>query len=328
MIIDMHSHVIPPRLIDAIAADPEAFGQRIEERGDQRVMIRGIITFPLRRMFYDVRAKVAEMDRMGIDVAAISTGPPAYFYWLPGPAQVRAAQLVNDGIAEMAASYPERLRGIATLPMHDNAAAISELERVVRIHGFRGVELATSIEGVLLSDPRFRPVLKRIEELGLFVFAHPYRSIVKDVFDPYYLTSIIGFPLDTTLLAAHLMYNGTLDELPSLRFVLPHGGGYLPWHIGRFQHGYDIKPETRAQSPTPPLEHLQRFTFDTVTHFPQAVRHLIDTVGPERVVLGTDCPFDMAELSPVAKLDAVPRLTQTERDLITRRNALALLGEA
>jgi aminocarboxymuconate-semialdehyde decarboxylase len=290
MNIDMHSHVIPPALLDAMAAEPEAFDTRIELRNGIRHMVRGVISFPVHPMFYDVEAKLAEMDRMGLDVSVLSVGPPAYCYWLPPEAEIRVARLVNDGIASMVAARPERLRGLATLPMHSVEAALAELERAVKEHGFKGVELATSIEGVLLSDPKFRPVLKRIEALGLFVFAHPYRPIVKEVFDPYYLTSIMGFPLDTTLLAAHLMFGGALDELKALRFVLPHGGGYLPYHIGRFQHGYEARPEPKEHTRSAPFEHLKRFTYDTVTHYPNAVRHLIDTVGVERVVLGTDCP--------------------------------------
>ncbi len=327
MNIDFHSHVIPQPLIDAMTAEPDSFGTRIEVRDGKRYVVRAINAFQLEPVFYDVDAKLDAMDRMGLDVAVLSAAPPAYCYWLPAAQGARAARLVNDGIARMVEQRPDRLRGIATLPMQEPDAAITELERVAKEHRFKGVELGTSVEGLLLADAKFRPVLKRIEELGMFVFTHPYTCVAKGGIDSYYLINLVGFPLDTTLMVAHLMFGGALDELKTLRFVLSHGGGYVPYQIGRFAHGYEVRNETRALSPTPPFEHLKRFTFDALTHFPQSVRHLIDTVGAGRVVLGSDCPFDMAEAAPVAALDAVPRLTAQERSQICSLNALALLGE-
>lgn len=328
MKIDFHSHVIPVEFLDAVAADPAGFaGVRVEIRGSERFLARDVIAIKLRTAYYDLQAKLAAMDRMGIDVAVISCGPPAYCYWLPAAAGARAAQLVNDGIANMLAAEPKRLRGMATLPLQDLDAAMSELERVAKLGCFRGVELGTSVEGALIAEPEFRPLLKRIEALGLFVFAHPYQPSPKGGLDRYYLISSMGFPLDTSLLAAHLMSGGALDELKALRFVLPHGGGFLPYLIGRLEHAWHARPEPRANTATPPREHLKRFVFDALTHDPVAARCLIDTVGAERVVLGSDCPFDMEDVAPVASLERVPGLTDAERERIHSLNALELLGD-
>ena len=154
---------------------------------------------------------------------------------------------------------PARLRGMAHLPMQDPDAAIIELERVVKEHGFKAVELATSIEGVALADPKFRQVLKTIEQLGCFVFAHPYRCLAEGGMEDYYLRNFIGFPLDTTMMVAHLMFSGAMDELPDLKIMLAHGGGFMPYQIGRFRHGHQVRNEPKVNHCTPPRELFKRF---------------------------------------------------------------------
>lgn len=238
-----------------------------------------------------------------------------------------AARLSNDGIAQMVAKYPARLRGMATLPMQDPDAAITELERIVREHRFKAVELGTSIDGKPLADPKYRTVLKTIEQLGCFVFAHPYTCLAKGGMDGYQLNNLIGYPLDTTIMVAHLMFSGALDELKQLRILLAHGGGYVPYQIGRFAHGHKTRPEVSVNSKTSPTDLLRRFYFDALTHDAQATRHLINKVGADHVVIGTDNPFDMGPEYPIAAIDEVPGLTAAEREQICALTALKLLGE-
>lgn len=327
---DLHNHVIPETVVQAIERNPERFRTRIEVRdGKRRFDSHGRMT-ELLPEFCDAAAKVAWMDRVGMDVSVISVGPPIYFYGLPADAGLEAARLANDGIAAMVARFPDRLRGMAHLPMQDPDAAIEELERAVRAHGFRAVEIGTSIEGVPLADARFRPVLKRIEALGLFVFCHPYRCLAHGGMDDYYLSNFVGFPLDTTLMAAHLMFSGALDELKRLRFLLAHGGGYLPYQIGRFVHGYGVRPEPRVKGASSPRALFRRFYFDCLTHDPRATRHLINVAGADHVVIGTDNPFDMAPLGDAKQLgqvDAIPGLTAAERAWICNGTARRLLRE-
>lgn len=324
---DLHNHVIPQGVIDAIARDPGRFGTRIEERQGQRYFDAHGRLAPLLPEFYDVDAKIEWMDRAGIDVAAISVAPPIYFYWLKPDIGLEAARLANDGIAHMVAKYPERLRGMAHLPMQDPDAAIAELERVVKEYRFKAVELGTSIEGRPLADPRFRKVLRTVEQLGLFVFAHPYRCLAQGGMDDYYLSNFVGFPLDTTLMVAHLMFSGALDDLKKLRILLAHGGGYLPYQIGRFAHGHKVRPEPKVNQASPPRELFRRFYFDMLLHDPQAARHLVNLAGADHVVIGTDHPFDMGPESPIGAVDAIPELTASEREWICELTAKGLLGE-
>ncbi len=326
--VDLHSHVIPPTIIDAMRADPARFGMKIEARdGNLHFERRGKLS-EMEREFYDIDAKLAAMDRMGIEISVLSVAPPIYFYALSAEAGLAAAQLSNDGIAQMVGKYPARLRGMATLPMQDVDAAIVELERAVKEHGFKAVELGTSVEGAQLAESKFRPLLKTIEQLGCFIFAHPYSCAAKGGMDDYELFNTVGYPLDTTLMVANLMFSGALDDLKTLRIVLAHGGGFVPYQIGRFERGHRHRPAASAKTASSPREMLKRFYFDALTHDPQSTRHLINRVGADRIVIGTDNPFNMGYDEPLAALDATPGLTADERDAICSRTARTLLGES
>ena len=313
--VDVHSHVLPLEMMEAIRFRPRDYQMRVEGSGEKETFIRDDRhSTPVYAEFHDADAKVEGMDRKGIDISLISVTPVVFFYWLDADAGLAASRLLNDGIARMVAAQPERLRGMATLPMQDPDAAVTELERVVKEHGFRSVELGCRVRGELLAEQRFRPVLRRAQELGVFIFTHPYvaGSLPPDL-GCYYLGNLAGLPLDTALMAAHLMFSGALDELPDLDIVLAHGGGYLPYQIGRLDHGYKVRKEARANTSSSPLKLLRRFHFDALTHDADALRFLVAKAGAERVMIGTDAPFDMAEEDPLAMINALG-VTEHERE--------------
>ncbi len=328
MKIDIHSHVIPSRVVDAIEADPKRFQARVDGTGDARKIVhdQGYI-YPLSPEFHVADAKLESMDRMGIDISVISPAPPMFYYWADADLALSVAGLVNDGVADMVAKNPSRLRGMASVPMQHPDAAVAELERVVKTYGFKAIEIGTSIEGVQLAEKRFRPLLRRASELGTFVFAHPYYVGAKSGLENYYLTNLIGNPLDTTTMLANLMFSGALDELPELKIVLAHGGGFTPYQIGRLVHGHQVRREANAKSGSSPKDLLKRIYFDSLVFDPQALRYLIDLVGADHICIGTDVPFDMADQNPIATLDAVPGVTPHERECICCGTALKLLHE-
>jgi aminocarboxymuconate-semialdehyde decarboxylase len=327
--VDLHSHVIPSAILDAARRDPARFGISLEEHDGKLLLSRpGHRSIEVLQAFYDVEAKVESMDRMKLDIAAISVAPPAFFYGLKPDAGLAAARLNNDGIAQMVAKYPARLRGMATLPMQDPDAAIVELERVVKEHKFKAVELGTSVEGEQLADPKFRKVLKTIEQLGCFVFAHPYNCVAKGGMEGYNLMILMGYLLDTTIMVSHLMLSGAMDDLPRLRILLAHGGGFMPYQIGRYEHGYHTHAYLRETCKTSPDELLRRFYFDALVHDPQAVQHLVNKVGADHVVIGTDHPYDSGPADPLGSIAEVPGLSAMQREQICGHTALRLLGEA
>jgi aminocarboxymuconate-semialdehyde decarboxylase len=328
MHIDIHSHVIPERIVAAIAADPKRFQARVEGEGATRKVVhdQGYV-YPLFPEFHQADAKLESMDRKGIDISVISPAPPMFYYWADADLALQVAGLVNDGVADMVAAKPSRLRGMATVPMQHPDAAVAELERVVREYGFKAVEIGTSIEGAQLAEQHFRPLLKRASELGVFVFAHPYYVGAKAGLENYYLTNLIGNPLDTTVMLANLMFSGRLDELPDLKIVLAHGGGFAPYQIGRLVHGHQVRHETHGVTKSSPKELLKRIYFDSLVFEPKALRYLIDLVGADHVCIGTDAPFDMADNDPKATIEAVPGLTPKERQCVCCGTALKLLCE-
>jgi aminocarboxymuconate-semialdehyde decarboxylase len=321
--IDFHSHVIPESIIGAMRRDPQRYATRIEDEGGKRYLARGRLRLELLAEFSVAEAKLEAMDRKGIEISVISPGPQVFFYNLKEEHGIEAARLVNDGVAAMVARKPSRLRGMATLPMQHPEAAVAELERAARELGFKGVELATTAPRGELADPVYRPLLRRAQELKMTLFTHPNTIGAGGRLDCYYLTNLIGNPLETTIMVANLMFSGALDELAGLKVLLAHGGGFVPYQIGRFVHGHKVRPETRALSASSPNELLRRFYFDTITHDPQALRYLVELVGAERIVLGTDSPFDMGDETPRATLSRF----SPEEVAILRRNALRLLEE-
>lgn len=243
--------------------------------------------YPVFDEFSDPQAKLEAMDRKGIDVSVISPAPPMFYYWADADLTLKVAGLVNDGVADMVAHNPARLRGMASVPMQHPDAAVAELERVVREYVFRAIEIGTSVEGAQLAEDRFRPVLRRAAELGVFVFAHPYYVGAKTGLECYYFTNLIGNPLDTAACVANLMFCGVMDELPELKILLAHGGGFAPYQIGRFMHGHKVRNETHARSASDPKTLLRHVYFDSLVFEPQALRHLIDLVGADHIAIGT-----------------------------------------
>jgi aminocarboxymuconate-semialdehyde decarboxylase len=328
MPIDIHSHVIPNGIIDAITRSPSEFSARVEgQAGARKVVHEQGYTYPLFDEFHDPQAKLLSMDRKGIDISVISPAPPMFYYWADVDLAMKTARLVNDGVADMVASTPSRLRGMATVPMQHPDAAIAEMERVARDHDFKAIEIGTSVEGARLAEPRFRAVLRRAQELGLFVFAHPYYVGAKNGLESYYLTNLIGNPLDTAVMVANLMYSGALDDLPELKICLAHGGGFTPYQLGRLVHGHKVRAEAHRFSQTSPKDLIRRFYFDSLVFDPQALRYLIDLVGADRVCIGTDSPFDMGDEHPDQTISAVPRLTTEENHEVCCGTAMRLLQE-
>lgn len=328
MKIDLHSHVIPPQVVEAIRNDPKGYSARLTKSDDMVKVVhdQGYV-YPLFEEFHDAEAKLESMDRKGIDVSVISPAPPMFYYWADADLALNMARLVNDGVADMVAQKPSRLRGMATVPMQHPDAAVAELERVVKTYGFKSIEVGTSIEGKALAEKQFRPVLKRAAELGVFVFAHPYYVGSKPGLEDYYLTNLLGNPMDTAVCVANLIYSGAMDDIPELRVLLAHGGGFLPYQIGRLVHGHKVRSETQQFTNTNAKELLKRFYFDSLVFEPEALRYLIDLVGSDHIAIGTDSPFDMADQKPIETLEQVPRISNHEHSDICCGTALHLLGE-
>lgn len=322
---DIHAHVIPAQLVEAMRTGDAPDGIGLTQRdGLPWVVHRQGYTYPLLPAFHDVTARLEVMDAGGVRRAVVSPPPTLFLYWVDAPTGVQAARWLNDGVAAMVREAPDRFDGLATLPLADPDAAVAELERAVGELGMRGAQVGPHCEGVPLDDPSLRPVLATAQRLGVPLVVHPYYVGSTPGLDDFYLTNLQGNPWQTAVCASRLILSGTLDELPGLDLVLVHGGGHLPYQVGRLDHGHRVRPEA-ARPQRPPSNYLRRFHYDTLTHSPAATRWLLDRVGADRVAHGTDVPFDMAGGSLVDQLAGQP-LSDEEARLVGHATADALFA--
>jgi aminocarboxymuconate-semialdehyde decarboxylase len=325
-VVDTHAHVIPQTLVDAMLAGRAPDGITIaEHEGVPWVVHRQGYRYPLLAEFHDVQIRLKAMDACGIDSAVLSVAPPLFLYWIEASEAAAAARAVNNAIAEMVTRAPDRFTGLATLPLQDPGAAVAELRRCVVGLGFRGAQVGPHAEGVPLDDDSLRPVLAAAAELSVPLVVHPYYvGSTPGPLSDFYLTNLQGNPWQTAVCASRLILSGALDAVPGLDLVLVHGGGHLPYQVGRLDHGHRVRPEARGCA-HPPSDYLRRFHFDTLTHSTAAVRFLIDQVGSDRVVLGTDMPFDMGAGGLDEQLAGL-QLSTADLQAIASGNAERLFG--
>ena len=322
-VVDVHAHVIPPALVELMRAGQAPDGIRLE-RGDgaPQVVHRQGYRYPLLPAFWDVEARLRAMDEQGVTHALLSVAPPLFLYWIDPAEAVAAARLLNDAVASMAAEAPERFTGVATLPLPDPGAAVAELRRCVVDLGLPGAQVGPHCEGTPLDGETLRPVLRAADQLGVPLIVHPYYVGSEPGLDDFYLTNLQGNPWQTALAASRLILSGTLDALPELACLLVHGGGHLPYQVGRLDRGHRVRPEAAAPRQAPSA-YLRRFFYDTLTHRPAATGWLIAQVGADRVLYGSDAPFDMAGGPLEEQLAGLP-LDLAARDAVAFGNAKRL----
>ena len=323
--IDIHAHYFPEVYLRAIETHGERFGITLDrsDAAGPAIKIGTMLGGHLRREFYDLEARLKEMNRAGVDVHALSLTFPMV-YWADAELGTRLARAVNDAISEAHRAYPDRFVGLATLPMQDPRRSIDELDRAARLPGIRGVYLGTNVNGHELDDAAFLPVWERIDALELPVFLHPLNVIGAQRLGPYYLANLLGNPYDTGVAAARLIFGGILDRFPKLSVCLPHAGGTLPYLIGRLDRGQKVRRELEHMKRRPSA-YLRRFTYDTISHAAAPLRYLIDLVGADRVMIGSDYCFDLGYERPVQVVTGLPRLTRADQAKILGGNAAKLL---
>jgi len=269
--------------------------------------------------------RFADMEAMGLDMQLVSPAPPQCYYGVPAEIGARAARLINDGIAEYIGKYPDRLAALGSVPMQDGEAAAAELDYAVKTLGFKGVEILTNVAGRELSDPAFVPFWAKAEELGAWVFIHPSGFTHGDRLGRFYFSNVIGNPLETALALHYLIFDGVLERHPRLKIMAAHGGGFLGAYHGRIDHAWGARSDSHGALPQPPSTYLKRIHFDTVVFTPEQLRALITAYGADRIMIGTDYPFDMGEYDPIGHL-AEAGLGVEDMAAIAGGNARRLFG--
>jgi len=317
-VIDMHAHISPHFLRDGASVGIPGL--------DLRSVLRGL------RHERGIDERLADMDRLGVDVQVLSTQGQLYCTDQDPSATLALHRMCNDYVHEMVRAHPDRFAGLAIIPMQDTELAVAELTRSTVELGLAGAMVGDHVNGALWDEPRFEPFWAAADRLGALVFFHQAPpTLVASRTRRYHLTNTIGNLVERTVTFATLVFGGIVERFPNVNICLAHGGGYACYGVGRMDWGWRWRAEARQHAEAPPSTYLSRFFYDSITHSEAALRFLIDSVGADRVLFGTDYPGFAAGSAgagydPVAWLRGLGSITDAEKQLILSANLLRLLG--
>ena len=323
-IIDVHTHMFTRRWLELLRAQGSPYN--VQQRPDGREEVfRGDtpVVFPQPGHFdYDVRLRA--MDEAGIDVSIVSLTCPNV-YWGGEDVSCEAARESNATMGEAQRAHPDRIRWLASLPWEYPERSVEELARSCD-DGAVGVMVIANIAGRSLTEPAFEPIWAEIDRRALPVLVHPGEPPGTDLMDMrlYDLSWSVGFMFDTTLAITRLIFDGFLDRFPGVKLIAAHGGGALPYLVGRLEKGDEVELPSRRRMTAKPTDYLRRIWYDCLTYDPRALEYLISIVGPERVLFGTDWPHQVHDVA--GSLANTAALPPEQRDAIRGTNAKALFG--
>ncbi len=325
--VDCHAHVMIPAAAEIVrphlAHDPRAEfyteETRILTRRQNEDRMPNLVNLDLR---------MRDFDAMGLDAQVISPAPPQCYYDVPPEVGIDAARAVNEGVAAIAAKLPDRIpAALGSVPLQAGGeVAAAELEHAMTVLGLKGVEVLTHVGELELSDKSFEPFWERSEKLGAVVFIHPSGFTETRRFGRHYFSNVIGNPLDTTMALHHLIFDGVLERYPGLKILAAHGGGFLPAYSGRIDHGWGARSDAHGELPRPPSFYLKKIYLDTIVFTPHQLEGLVALFGVEKILLGTDYPYDMGEYDPIGHINSAGSLSGTDRAAIAGGNAKVLFG--
>ena len=325
--VDIHAHVMIPAGFEYMGphmdvtkiamvkhSNQETIGINMQQDKDRTIAMS------------DLEDRMRVLDAQGIDIQVVA--PPPFQCWYQSPIEhcIKGSEIVNDGLVEWAGKRPDRFVALGTLPMTDPDAAVIELERCMGPLGMKGLQILTNIDGEELASARFEPVWKKAKELGALIMVHPNGFTEGDRFHDYYFANVMGNPLETSLAVAHLIFSGTMERFPDLKVLAVHGGGFLPAYSARIDHAWGARKDSHADLPHPPTHYLRKMYFDSVVFSDHQLEYLVKTYGADKIVMGSDYPYDMADYDPVGHIANCAGLTAEEKAKVGGLTAAALLG--
>jgi aminocarboxymuconate-semialdehyde decarboxylase len=339
-IIDAHFHWYPPEFADLIEKKGAKYGVRDivrNENGELQFTIPGYHPYApranFRREMWDVPDMLKKMDARGVNMCTLTQTNP-HVVWAHPEFGLELAQAINDSSSALCAKHPKRFTAALTLPMQSVHASLHELERARRLPGMRAVNITENVNGRNLGSKEFWPVYEAIEAADLPIFLHnvdPFsqRMIEED----YNMLNVLGNPYEATIAATSLVLSGTMDQFPKLDVYFPHAGGVFPfvtprmdWSMGTSEYSPRGRTQSFAHLKQPRAsDYRRRFHYDLILHDPKITRMMMDLVGADRIVSGTDYPQGMGVIDPVEYVEKIPNITQKEAELILCDNPARLL---
>jgi len=324
--IDIHSHMIALGGTETEGKYREVMPHlSCDSTGREVIMFRGKATYSIPEL-YKPELRIGEMDKAHIDIQVISIIVPFVQYDIDPKLGIGYSRIQNNAIAEVVRAHPNRFVGLATVPLQDPSAAANELERTMKELDMKGVEIGTGVNGKNLDWPELWPFYAKAQELDAFILVHPGTFPEVEQMKKHSLRNLIGFPCETSLAIASLIFGGVLEAFPRLKFCFAHAGGFAPYQRGRLEHGYHVREECREIISKPPSEYFKLLYFDTITHYKPALEYLIKTVGVDKVLLGSDYPFDVADPDPIKSVSRLDVISTVEKQRIWGENAADILG--
>jgi aminocarboxymuconate-semialdehyde decarboxylase len=324
---DVHAHCIPDALVELLRTDGPRLGIEVveDEKGEAALIAGRVRLAPFRPVLGDIDARLAAMDASGVDVQLLSGWIDLTAYALSDGAAY--SREFNRILAAQAAAHPDRFRALGTVPLQNPRQAAEILREAVEEQGMVGVQIATTVDQTDLDQAGLEPFWEAAAALRCLVVIHPCNPLAGVDLSRNFLDNMVGRPAESSIAVAHLLFSGVLERHPDLIVCVVHGGGFIPYQLGRMQRGFDAVPRLTANHITrPPAELARRLYYDTVLHDPQALAFLVERMGVDHVVMGTDYPFEMGDPAPVATVEGIPGLSEEERRLILGGNVTRLLA--
>jgi aminocarboxymuconate-semialdehyde decarboxylase len=324
--IDIHAHIVVPQATAHAGPHMDLTRVPLAHFADAHVKeVNAIQDRDRATIMTTTDQRLRDLDKMGVDIQVIAPVPGQCYYAVDAKIAAVAHKLANEGVAEFVSRKPDRFVGLGVVTLQEPEVAVKDLEYAMSL-GHKGVQILTNVDGQELSDAKFRPFFARAEQLGAFIMMHPNGFTHGERLKPFYFNNVIGNPLETTLALHNLIFTGTLARFPDLKLMAVHGGGYLPAYSGRIDHAWGARVDAHGPIPLPPTTYLRQVYLDTVVFSYHQLAYMLNVFGPDRIVMGTDYPFDMAEYNPIGHIAGVDGMDDTTLRALTGGNAARVLG--
>ena len=327
MKIDIHTHIMPEQMPNWVKKFGYGEFIHLEHRNCKACMMKGDTVFrAVEENCYRSDARIKEMEETGVNIQVLSTIPVLFNYWAKPEDGLETSRFFNDHISETVDRNPDRFIGLGTVPLQDVELSIREMERCVQELKMPGLEIGTNINGMNLNDPILLPFYEAAEKLGCALFIHPWEMMGEKDMQRYWLPWLVGMPAETTRAICSLIFGGIFKKFPHLRVAFAHGGGSFPYTLGRIEHGFQVRPDlVQIDNDIHPKEYLDSFWVDSLVHDERSFHFLLETMGKDKICLGSDYPFPLGEHYPGSLIESMD-FSLEEREGLLYKNAGKWLG--
>lgn len=310
MIIDVHNHFYPPEYLDALRSGKSVVRVTMDSKGNPHIHYPGDYNVAVAG-HRDIVYRQGVLEKEAVDTQVITLTTPGTHVESPDYA-AKLASLVNDAFAKIVAERGPRFAALATLPLNDPKASVNELRRAMEDLRFPGAMVFSNVNGVALADRRFWPLYELANEKQAVLHIHPTSPVGVEAMTEYWLMPLVGFLMDTTLAAAHLVFSGVPERFPRIKWVLSHLGGAIPYLVERLDRGFHAFSECRVHIKRPPSEYLKTWYYDTVNFDRSALELAINFAGADHVLAGSDYPHQIGSIPSM--LSAIQGLSISDGD--------------